>query len=63
MDRLAARDRRDSERLVAPLRKADDAVVIDTSGLDFESQVARIVALIRGGPRPGPAPVDGTFDG
>ena len=63
MDRMAARDRRDSERLVAPLRKADDAVVIDTSGLDFESQVARIVALIRGRAAPGPAPVDGTFDG
>ena len=54
MHRLAARDRRDSERLVAPLRKADDAVVIDTSGLDFEAQVARIVALVRGRANPDP---------
>ena len=46
-DRIAARDAADSARAVAPLRPADDAVRIDTSGLSFESQVDRIVALVR----------------
>ncbi len=45
--RLAERDRRDSEREVAPLRPADDAVLVDTSALTFDEQVDRIVTLIR----------------
>jgi len=55
-ERLAGRDRRDSERAVAPLRPADDAVPLDTSDLSFEEQVERIVALARGraGLRAGP---------
>lgn len=42
---LARRDRLDSERPVAPLRPADDAVVIDTSTLTVEDVVSRIVEL------------------
>jgi len=45
--RLLERDRLDSERDVAPLRQAADATVLDTSDLDFDEQVARIVALAR----------------
>ncbi|HEV8358530.1 MAG TPA: (d)CMP kinase [Gemmatimonadales bacterium] len=45
---LAERDLRDSTRAVAPLRRADDAVVFDTSALGFEAQVGGIVALVRG---------------
>lgn len=48
--RIAARDQADSTRAVAPLRPAEDAVVIDTSALRFDDQVARIVALIRASP-------------
>jgi cytidylate kinase len=33
---LAARDRQDRERETAPLRQADDAVLLDTSGLDAD---------------------------
>ena len=44
---LAARDHADSTRPVAPLRAADDAVRLDTTALDFEDQVTRIVALAR----------------
>ena len=40
---LAERDRRDRERSVAPLRAAEDALRLDTSGLDFDTQVARVV--------------------
>jgi cytidylate kinase len=41
--RLAERDRLDAGREVAPLRQAPDAILLDTSALDFEAQVARIV--------------------
>lgn len=47
VERLAARDRADSERETAPLRKPDDAVEIDTSGLTLEAQIERIVGLAR----------------
>lgn len=45
--RLAERDRRDSERAVAPLRPADDAIRVDTSALTFDEQVDWIVTLVR----------------
>src|ERR1044071_6885967 len=35
---LAERDRRDSTRPVAPLRRAEDAVLLDTTTLSFEEQ-------------------------
>jgi cytidylate kinase len=47
MERLAERDRRDSARAVAPLRKAEDAIAIDTSDLTFDQQVSAIVGLAR----------------
>jgi len=40
---IVERDRRDSERSVAPLRQAPDAVVIDTTALDVEGQILRII--------------------
>ena len=43
--RLAERDRMDSQREVAPLRRAADAVDLDTSELTFDEQVERIIAL------------------
>jgi cytidylate kinase len=53
--RLQGRDAIDSGRETAPLRQAEDAVVIDTTGLTFDEQVERIVALARerGGVDPG----------
>ena len=44
---MAERDKRDSERAVAPLRPAEDAVVVDTSGLDVDSVVARVLDIVR----------------
>jgi len=44
---LAARDVADASRPVAPLRPAADAVQLDTTGLSFDAQVARILALAR----------------
>jgi cytidylate kinase len=45
--RIEARDRIDSERAVAPLRQPADAIVMDTTALGFEEQVATIVAHAR----------------
>ena len=44
---ILERDRRDSTRAVAPLRPADGAVVIDSTALDVESVVDRIIAVVR----------------
>ena len=43
---IEARDERDRGRAVAPLRQAEDAVVLDTSALDFEQSCAALEALI-----------------
>jgi len=45
---IRARDARDSGRGVAPLRRADDAALLDTSGLDIEAAVGRAVELVEG---------------
>jgi cytidylate kinase len=42
------RDRDDSERAVAPLRPAADAVVVDTSGVPLDQVVARLVRDVEG---------------
>lgn len=44
---LAARDRADSTRAIAPLRPAEDAVHLDTTSLDFREQVRFIVDRAR----------------
>ena len=44
---VADRDRIDSERSVAPLRPAEDAVIIDTDNLDIEQVVDRIVEQVQ----------------
>jgi len=46
LDEIARRDRRDSEREHSPLRAAEDAVAIDTTGETLELVVARIVTLV-----------------
>jgi cytidylate kinase len=41
------RDRRDTTRPVAPLKPAPDAVVVDSSALDIDQVVRRIVEHVR----------------
>ena len=43
---IRARDKRDSSRLSAPLAKAEDALLLDTSKLDVEQAVAAAVRLV-----------------
>ncbi len=44
---LETRDARDSERSVSPLRPANDAVVVDTTGIAINDVVMQILALWR----------------
>lgn len=43
---VKARDARDSSRAEAPLKPAEDAVMIDTSELDIDAAVARAIAAV-----------------
>jgi cytidylate kinase len=44
---IEERDKRDSERDVAPLRKADDALTIDSSSVNADEVAARVLARIQ----------------
>ncbi len=46
-DALTRRDALDSSRDVAPLARAADAVLLDTTRLSFEEQVRKVVDLVR----------------
>ena len=47
---LRRRDQIDSERSVSPLRPADDAVIINTDGLDLDEVLRRVLELVEGRP-------------
>ncbi len=47
LDEVEARDRADTLRPIAPLRRADDAIEIDSSDRSVDDVVAEIVALAR----------------
>jgi len=48
MDDIASRDKQDSGRDSAPMKMADDAVVLDTSSCDLPQAVESMINLIRG---------------
>jgi len=43
---INARDKRDRERTTAPLKPADDAIVVDTTGLDIASAMEHVMTLV-----------------
>jgi cytidylate kinase len=45
---LSSRDMFDSSRALSPLKKADDAIEIDTSNMSLNAQVEKIYDLVRG---------------
>jgi cytidylate kinase len=47
LEDLRARDRRDAERLTAPMKPADDALLLDTSDLSIDAAVAEAVAHVQ----------------
>ena len=44
---MAKRDEQDSTRAAAPLRAAEDAVVVDTSDMTLDESIGHICALVR----------------
>jgi cytidylate kinase len=46
-EEIRERDRKDRERDVAPLRRADDAVRLDTTNRRFDEQVAFVVRRVK----------------
>lgn len=44
---IVYRDEQDSNRAVAPLRRADDAVLMDTSDIDFEQSFGLMCSIIK----------------
>ncbi|RYZ06607.1 MAG: (d)CMP kinase [Myxococcales bacterium] len=47
LSEVTERDRRDSTRPVAPLRQAEDALLVDSSSLSIEQVVEQIVASVK----------------
>jgi cytidylate kinase (EC 2.7.4.14) len=47
-EEIKRRDKIDTEREIAPLKKADDAVEIDTTSLTIEEVAERILQIVRG---------------
>lgn len=45
---IAARDKADMEREISPLRQAEDAILVDTTGLTIDEVVAKLLTLCRG---------------
>ena len=45
---MAERDRRDSTRSDSPLKAADDAIIVDSTGLSIEQVFERMMAAVKG---------------
>ena len=43
---IAARDERDAGRVVAPLKPAENAVVLDSTGMPITEVIERVLALL-----------------
>ena len=46
---MIARDKQDTEREFAPLKQADDSVLVDTTGLIFDESVNKVIEVIEKG--------------
>jgi cytidylate kinase len=44
---IEARDARDASRVVAPLKPAEDAVLVDTTGMGIAQVVAKVLSVVR----------------
>ena len=47
LENIKDRDKRDSTRKVSPLKKADDAIYIDSSDMTIEEVVDKVITLIK----------------
>ncbi len=46
LEDMIARDKRDSERKSAPMKPADDAIIIDTSDMDAETEINAVLKIV-----------------
>lgn len=46
LQEIVARDERDANRAVAPLRPADDAIVIDSTSMPIDAVIARVLSAL-----------------
>jgi cytidylate kinase len=46
-EEMIRRDRQDSTRAIAPLKQADDAILVDTSGMSIDSVLDRLESIVR----------------
>ncbi len=46
---IKARDHQDMNRAIAPLRQGEDAILMDTTELNFEESLAALLAIAKGG--------------
>ena len=44
---MIARDKRDSERASAPMKPADDAIIVDTSDMDAQTEINVILDIVQ----------------
>ena len=44
---ITQRDYADSHRAAAPLKQAEDAVLLDTSALDFDASLEALLAIVK----------------
>lgn len=47
MEEIEARDQRDSQRDISPLKRADDAIDVDTTSLNIDEQVNFVISKIK----------------
>jgi cytidylate kinase len=47
MENIKFRDRYDSEREHSPLRKAEDAIVVDTTNLTIDEEIERVIKIVQ----------------
>ncbi|HEX7341026.1 MAG TPA: (d)CMP kinase [Rhodanobacteraceae bacterium] len=47
LEEIQARDARDASRAVAPLKPAEDAVLVDTTSMTIDAAVEKVLALVR----------------
>ncbi len=47
-EKIASRDKTDSEREISPLIRVDDAIIIDTTNLSIEDTVKRMIDIVKG---------------
>ena len=47
LEEVLQRDRQDSQREIAPLRQAPDAIMLDSTGMNADEVTERVIELVR----------------